>query len=75
MQETDRSVSSSLPTGWAGSRRPLPRRVVQPLQSFLATEAASGIVLLIAAVAALVWANSPWSGTYERFWATEHRRR
>jgi len=71
MQEIDRSVSSSLPTSWADSQRPLPRRVVQPLQSFLATEAASGVILLIAAVAALVWANSPWSGTYERFWATE----
>jgi NhaA family Na+:H+ antiporter len=32
----------------------------------LRTETVGGLVLLVAAVAALVWANSPWSGTYER---------
>ncbi|XXT70550.1 Na+/H+ antiporter NhaA [Sorangium sp. So ce693] len=31
-------------------------------------EAASGIVLLIASVAALVWANSPWGHAYEHLW-------
>jgi NhaA family Na+:H+ antiporter len=34
-------------------------------------EAAGGIVLFIAAVAALAWANSPWSGAYEALWTTE----
>ena len=32
-------------------------RVVRPIQRFLALEAASGILLLVAAVAALAWAN------------------
>ena len=40
------------------------------MQSFLATERAGAILLLGAAVAALVWANSPLSGSYERLWHT-----
>ncbi|NEA19052.1 Na+/H+ antiporter NhaA [Streptomyces halstedii] len=31
----------------------------------LRTETVGGLVLLVAAVVALVWANSPWSGAYE----------
>jgi NhaA family Na+:H+ antiporter len=49
----------------------VPRIVVAPLQRFLATESAGGIVLLAAAVAALGWANSPWSGTYGQLWSTD----
>jgi NhaA family Na+:H+ antiporter len=33
-------------------------------------EAASGAVMLAAAIVALVWANSPWRAGYERLWAT-----
>jgi NhaA family Na+:H+ antiporter len=36
----------------------------------LETEAAGGIFLLAATVAALVWANSPWDGSYRRAWRT-----
>jgi NhaA family Na+:H+ antiporter len=56
---------------WSRSERPLPRAILQPLQSFLATEAAGGVLLLIATVVALVWANSPWDGSYDRLWHTE----
>ncbi|HEU4356248.1 MAG TPA: Na+/H+ antiporter NhaA [Actinomycetota bacterium] len=56
---------------WSRSERRLPRVVLQPLQSFLATEAAGGVLLLIATAVALVWANSPWQGSYERVWQTE----
>ena len=38
------------------------------MERFLAIEAASGIVLMFAAVAALVWANSPWRAAYSDFW-------
>ncbi|MER7111423.1 Na+/H+ antiporter NhaA [Streptomyces sp. NPDC000229] len=43
---------------------PLPERnaVVQALR----TETVGGLVLLAAAVVALVWANTPWSGVYEQ---------
>lgn len=45
--------------------------MVQPLQSFLEAEASSAVLLLAAAAIALVWANSPWQGSYERLWQTE----
>lgn len=47
-----------------------PVRRVAPLRDFLHAEAASGALLVCAAVAALVWANSPWSGSYEDLWTT-----
>jgi NhaA family Na+:H+ antiporter len=37
-------------------------------QRFLAIEAASTILLVLATIAALVWANSPWAESYDRFW-------
>jgi len=56
----------------AGPASALPgRRMPRVLRHFLETEAAGGIVLLVAAVAALVWANSPWSGSYETLWHTD----
>ena len=42
-----------------------------PVREFVATENASALVLLLATLAALVWANSPWSASYESFWHTE----
>jgi NhaA family Na+:H+ antiporter len=38
---------------------------VGPLEKFLHVEAASGVLLMVMAVIALVWANSPWGPTYE----------
>jgi NhaA family Na+:H+ antiporter len=38
------------------------------VERFLRIEAASGILLLIAAVAALTLANSPWSDVYSHLW-------
>jgi NhaA family Na+:H+ antiporter len=43
---------------------------MSPLRDFLRTEAAGGVLLAVAAVVALVWANSPWSSSYERLWTT-----
>ena len=43
-------------------------RMLSPLRDFLATEAAGAILLAVGALAALVWANSPWSGSYEDLW-------
>ncbi len=45
-------------------------RAFSALQHFLHIEAASGVILLLAAVIALLWANSPWAATYEHFWHT-----
>ncbi|HZB72360.1 MAG TPA: Na+/H+ antiporter NhaA [Acidimicrobiales bacterium] len=49
------------------------RQLPRPLRQFLHTESGGGIALLVAAVVALVWANSPWSGGYESLWSTELR--
>ena len=46
------------------------RTLVRPLEAFLHIQASSGILLLIASVLALVWANSPWRDTYEHIWHT-----
>ena len=40
------------------------RRSIAPLRDFLHRESASGVLLLVAALAGLVVANSPWSGAY-----------
>ncbi|WP_163551410.1 Na+/H+ antiporter NhaA [Candidatus Frankia alpina] len=52
-----------------GLRVRLPQ-VAPSMREFLATEAGGAVLLLLAAVAALIWANSPWSGSYDRFWST-----
>jgi NhaA family Na+:H+ antiporter len=44
------------------------RAAGRPLERFLRIEAGSGLLLLAAAAVALVWANSPWSDGYIRFW-------
>jgi len=49
---------------WANSERFVPRTFIRPFVRFSSIEASSGIVLLIAAIAAIVWANSGWSETY-----------
>lgn len=46
------------------------RKIVQPAQEFIYVEGRSGIFLLVAAVAAIVWANSPWSESYFNLWHT-----
>jgi Na+:H+ antiporter, NhaA family len=43
-------------------------RVFDAFERFLHIEALSGIVLLIAALAALLWANSPFADSYQDFW-------
>ena len=57
------------PSNGARWRARLPGR--DPLAEFLRDEAAGGIVLLLATLAALAWANSPVSGTYDDFWHRE----
>ncbi len=49
---------------WATSDRFVPKRFVRPFVRFTRIEASSGIVLLAAAIAALVWANSAFSEAY-----------
>jgi NhaA family Na+:H+ antiporter len=43
---------------------------VRPLEQFVSQEAGSGAILMVAAIAALVWANAA-PASYEDFWHTE----
>ena len=65
----------------AGARRRF-TNFVRPVQEFVQTESAGAVLLMVAAVVALVWANSPWHHHYEEllevqvgldlaFWAVE----
>jgi NhaA family Na+:H+ antiporter len=42
----------------------------RPLERFLRIEAASGILLMVAAAVALIWANSSWAESYVHLWHT-----
>ena len=55
---------------WSVSDRFLPRTVLRPLQDFLSTSTASAFLLLVAAVVALIWANSPFGDAYDSLWET-----
>ena len=44
---------------WSRSDRPVPRRILRPLQEFLETSTAGGLVLLAAVVVALAWVELP----------------
>ncbi|MEZ4571026.1 MAG: Na+/H+ antiporter NhaA [Thermomicrobiales bacterium] len=42
-----------------------------PFREFIHLEASGGIVLILTAILALVWANSPWSDSYFDLWSTK----
>jgi NhaA family Na+:H+ antiporter len=46
-------------------------KLFYPLQTFLKREASSGVLLLVATVVALLWANSPWGESYVTLWANK----
>ena len=43
----------------------------RPIREFLSTEVGSAGLLLTATIIALIWANSPFSDSYESLWTTE----
>jgi len=55
---------------YMASNKPLARLVARPVREFLRVEAAGSLLLLLAATAALIWANSAWSDSYDAFWHT-----
>ena len=48
------------------------RKLVDPFREFVRLEASGGFVLLLATIAALAWANSPWRTSYEHLAAGAH---
>jgi NhaA family Na+:H+ antiporter len=57
------------PESWAPAVR-LARGLWAPVERFLSIQAASGILLLVTSVIALVWASSPEARSYEALWHT-----
>jgi NhaA family Na+:H+ antiporter len=53
---------------WLNSDRFIPARFLRPVLRFTRVEAAGGLVLLAATIAALIWANLPFTDSYEVFW-------
>ncbi|MDY7104001.1 MAG: Na+/H+ antiporter NhaA [Actinomycetota bacterium] len=53
---------------WGESNRFVPRTFVQPFQRLMHEETTGGVVMLIAALVAIVWANSPFFHSYEDLW-------
>lgn len=49
-------------------RNPAAAILLRPFEAFFGLESASGILLLLAAVIALVWANSPFAAYYFSLW-------
>ena len=58
--ETQSSSPGSTPAG-----------ITKPLRDFMKTESGSAGLLLATTIIALLWANSPWSDSYESLWSTE----
>ncbi len=54
------------------ARRSTPARSLPTVVArFVRTEASGGIALVVAAVVALVWANSPWQHSYDTLWHSQ----
>jgi Na+/H+ antiporter NhaA len=64
------TTDGAAPSGAHTARTAWARNLAAPLRDFLSTEAGGAAALLGATVAALVWANSPWSDSYESVWGT-----
>ncbi|ADU46610.1 Na+/H+ antiporter NhaA [Intrasporangium calvum] len=58
-------------TTTAPRRHQLGGQLSAPLRRFLATESGGAVLLVVATLVALGWANSTWSETYSRIWSTE----
>jgi Na+/H+ antiporter NhaA len=56
--------------GAAGGRTAWARNLAAPVRDFLNTETGGAVALLAAVVVALLWANSPWSDSYESLWTS-----
>jgi len=57
------------PGAWEPARQAA-RALVRPLEAFMKIQAASGVLLLVMALVAMAWANSPWHASYHRLWHT-----
>jgi Na+/H+ antiporter NhaA len=54
----------------SGERSAWARNLGAPVRAYLAAETGGAIVLVAAALAAMLWANSPWPDSYASVWNT-----
>lgn len=52
------------------SKHPRIVRKLSPMRDFLHTESAGAVLLAAGALIALIWANTPWSGSYDSLWGS-----
>jgi Na+/H+ antiporter NhaA len=64
MESSTASEPAAGRTAWA-------RNLGAPVRDFLKAETGGSVALVVAALAALAWANSPWPGSYESVWTTQ----
>ncbi|MDX1620142.1 MAG: Na+/H+ antiporter NhaA [Nitriliruptorales bacterium] len=62
--QRERDDDRVLPPTWVESHRFVPQSFVQPALEFMRAEASGGILMLVAAVLAIAWANSPLGDSY-----------
>lgn len=46
-------------------------QVLMPFQQFFKSKSTGGVILIISAIVALIWANSPWGASYVAVWETK----
>jgi len=63
-------MSATAPATTYAGRTAWARNLAAPVRDFLGAETGSAAVVAAAAVVALVWANSPWSHSYQTLWST-----
>ena len=67
---TGTTEAATTPIAALGGRTAWARNLAAPVRDFLSTETGGAVVLLGATVVAMLWANSPWSDSYESVWST-----
>lgn len=63
------AIATVPPGTWAPARQ-LALALFRPLERFVQVQTSSGILLLVTAIVAMAWANSPWQESYHRLWHT-----
>ena len=56
--------------GFLIKENPPIEKLLLPFRMFIRAEVSSGILLMVSAAIALIWANSPWSEFYTSLWET-----
>lgn len=68
--DTADAAPSKDPPGSLSLARRIARRTMAPIERFLAIQAASGVLLVLVAAIAILWANSRYAPAYAALWHT-----